>query len=182
MMIVDSHFHAWAPDSRLAADRSYAPAEVKTIEDALAIQAGHGVTHGVMIQPSFLGTDNAYILDCLRARPDRLRATVVVGPDIPEKDLEAISGFADRTGAAPSVPERLALVDVVVLAEEGDVVVDIEVRVLAEIVFDLVGVVVEAFGKNFFARHSDGAVVFALGVASPDFWTGHVLCPLVNKR
>lgn len=94
MMIVDSHFHAWAPDSRLAADRSYAPAGVKTVEDALAIQARHGVTHGVMIQPSFLGTDNAYILDCLRAHPDRLRATVVVGPDIPEKDLEAM----DRLG------------------------------------------------------------------------------------
>lgn len=61
-MIVDSHFHAWSPASSLAADRAYAPAAATTIEDALVMQVRHGVDHAVMIQPSFLGTDNSYIL------------------------------------------------------------------------------------------------------------------------
>jgi hypothetical protein len=91
------------------------------------------------------------------------------------------SGFADRAGAAASVPERVALVDiaeiqdfvefqnVVFLTEEGDVVLDIEVRVLAERVFDLIGVIVEAVGENFFARYADDAVILALDLVSPDF-------------
>lgn len=93
-MIVDSHFHAWPADGGFAADRAYLPATAKSIDDGLAIQAQHGVTHGVLIQPSFLGSDNSYILECLRAWPDRLRATVVVEPDIAEAELEAM----DRLG------------------------------------------------------------------------------------
>ena len=56
----------------MAADRGYQPAEARPIEDAFALHARHGVTHGVLIQPSFLGTDNGYMLECLRASPDRL--------------------------------------------------------------------------------------------------------------
>lgn len=93
-MIVDSHFHAWPADSELVADRGYQPAQARPVEDAFAIHARHGVTHGVLIQPSFLGTDNGYMLDCLRASPDRLRATVVVDPEIAVAELEAM----DRLG------------------------------------------------------------------------------------
>jgi predicted TIM-barrel fold metal-dependent hydrolase len=93
-VIVDSHFHAWSADSALAPDRAYVPDRATTLEDALAVHSQHGVTHGVMVQPSFLGTDNGYILDCLRAHPERLRATVVVAPDVPEADLAAM----DRLG------------------------------------------------------------------------------------
>ena len=93
-MIVDSHFHAWRADAEFAADRAYLPAEAKTIEDAFAMHARHGVTHGVLIQPSFLGTDNSYMLECLKAWPDRLRATVVVDPGIALDELEAM----DRLG------------------------------------------------------------------------------------
>ena len=77
-MIVDSHFHAWSPASTLADDRGYAPAAATTIEDALVMQVRHGVDHAVMIQPSFLGTDNSYILDCLKAHPNRLRPAETV--------------------------------------------------------------------------------------------------------
>lgn len=113
-MIVDSHFHAWPPGSALAADRAYVPVDAKTIEDALAVQARHGVTHGVMIQPSFLGTDNGYILDCLKAYPERLRATVVVDPDISEADLAAMDrlgvvGFRLNLHSAKTMPNYASL-------------------------------------------------------------------------
>jgi predicted TIM-barrel fold metal-dependent hydrolase len=62
-----------------------------------------------MIQPSFLGTDNGYILDCLRAHPDRLRATVVVDPGIPEAELEAmdrlgVTGFRLNLHSSKTIP------------------------------------------------------------------------------
>ena len=108
-MIVDSHFHAWSPASTLAADRAYAPAAAVTVEDALVMQVRHGVDHAVMIQPSFLGTDNGYILECLRSHPNRLRATVVVDPEIPETELEAMDrlgvvGFRLNLHSAKTMP------------------------------------------------------------------------------
>lgn len=108
-MIVDSHFHAWSPSSTLSADRTYAPPAATTIEDALVMQVRHGVEHGVMIQPSFLGTDNGYILECLRSHPNRLRATVVVDPEIPESALEemdrlGVVGFRLNLHSAKTMP------------------------------------------------------------------------------
>ena len=87
-MIVESHFHAWTEDCPLVAERGYKPLAAKSIDTSLEIHDAHGVTHGVLVQPSFLGFDNSYILDCLRQHPDRLRASVVVGPDLDEPLLE----------------------------------------------------------------------------------------------
>lgn len=87
-MIVDSHFHAWTEDCPLVAERGYKPLAAKPIDTCLDIHDAHGVTHGVLVQPSFLGFDNSYILDCLRQYPNRLRASVVVGPDLDERMLE----------------------------------------------------------------------------------------------
>lgn len=44
--------------------------------------AAHGISHGVLVQPSFLGTDNTLLLAALRAHPGRLRGVVVVDPAI----------------------------------------------------------------------------------------------------
>ena len=60
----------------------------RPIDTCLDIHNAHGVTHGVLVQPSFLGFDNSYILDCLSQYPNRLRASVVVGPDLDERMLE----------------------------------------------------------------------------------------------
>lgn len=92
-MIVDSHFHAWTEECPLATEHSYKPVEAKPIDTCFEIHDAHGVTHGVLVQPSFLGFDNRYILDCLRQFPDRLRASVVVGPDVGEKQLEEMDAL-----------------------------------------------------------------------------------------
>jgi predicted TIM-barrel fold metal-dependent hydrolase len=41
----------------------------------------YGMSHGVLIQPSFLGTDNAYMVQGLRTAPERLRGIAVVSPE-----------------------------------------------------------------------------------------------------
>jgi hypothetical protein len=40
------------------------------------------LAHGVLVQPSFLGTDNSYLLDRIRATGSRLRGVAVVAVDI----------------------------------------------------------------------------------------------------
>jgi predicted TIM-barrel fold metal-dependent hydrolase len=54
----------------------------------------HGLSHGVLVQPSFLGTDNSYLLDALKQAPDTLRGVVVVERDIPRAELNEM----DRLG------------------------------------------------------------------------------------
>jgi len=73
----------------LAGGHRYAPdydAEVSTYLDQLD---RHGLTGGVLVQPSFLGTDNGFLLAALRAHPDRLRGIAVVAPGA---DLAPIDG------------------------------------------------------------------------------------------
>ena len=50
----------------------------------------HGVARGVLVQPSFLGTDNSHLV-ALRAAAGRLRGVAVVSPDIAAADLLALA-------------------------------------------------------------------------------------------
>src|SRR3546814_17716960 len=90
-MIVDCHAHAWSADAPLDPDRGYTPPAAPSLDDYLALLDCHGVSHGVLVQPSFLGTDNGYILAALEAHPERLRGVVVVDPDCPRDTLSAFA-------------------------------------------------------------------------------------------
>nr|WP_256591123.1 amidohydrolase family protein [Pseudomonas sp. ERMR1:02] len=47
----------------------------------------HGLSHGVLVQPSFLGTDNSYLLGALRQAPEQLRGVVVLEPGVSRATL-----------------------------------------------------------------------------------------------
>lgn len=71
---IDAHVHVWTPDTaRFPHDRQYAGPQYKpdsfTPEQLLAISRPNGVTRIVLIQMSFYGTDNAYLLDALKRHP-----------------------------------------------------------------------------------------------------------------
>ena len=93
---IDTHAHMYPATCAIAPGARYRPAGEARIEDWLALQDAAGVTHGVLVQPSFLGTDNSYLLDALRAEPRRLRATVVVDPGIPVATLKAWDALGVR--------------------------------------------------------------------------------------
>jgi predicted TIM-barrel fold metal-dependent hydrolase len=76
MRAVDSHFHVFALGATPRPGATYWPSYRARIETWLALSASAGVTHGVLIQPSFLGADNTQMLAALAAHPDRLRAVV----------------------------------------------------------------------------------------------------------
>jgi predicted TIM-barrel fold metal-dependent hydrolase len=77
---IDGHAHVFVRGLSLASGRRYAPAYEATLDDYRAMLASLGLSHGVLVQPSFLGTDNRFLLSCLDAYPAQLRGIVVVDP------------------------------------------------------------------------------------------------------
>jgi len=90
---VDSHAHIFRRGLPLAGGRRYTPDYDATLQDYLGHLAANGISHGVLVQPSFLGTDNSFLLAALAAQPE-LRGIAVVAPDASLESLAAM----DRAG------------------------------------------------------------------------------------
>ncbi|MFS2167709.1 amidohydrolase family protein [Variovorax sp. Varisp62] len=88
---IDSHAHVFVHGLPLAAARRHAPDYEATLAEYLGLLDAHGVSHGVLVQPSFLGTDNGFLLDALRACPGRLRGVAVVEPQVDDTTLHAMA-------------------------------------------------------------------------------------------
>lgn len=78
---VDTHAHVFERGLPLAEQRRYAPDYDAPLDAYLAQLDAHGVSRGVLVQPSFLGTDCSYMLDALRRAPRRLRGVAVIERD-----------------------------------------------------------------------------------------------------
>ncbi len=85
--IVDTHAHIFERRLPMVAGRRYSPDYDATLSDYLKQLDAHGTSHGVLVQPSFLGTDNSYLVAALKAEPKRLRGIIVVEPAIPGEKL-----------------------------------------------------------------------------------------------
>ncbi|KPG98757.1 hypothetical protein AEQ67_13230 [Pseudomonas sp. RIT-PI-q] len=79
---IASHAHVFSSGLNLAAARRYTPGYDATLEHYLKHLQTHGLSHGVLVQPSFLGTDNSYLLAALRQAPEQLRGVVVLERDV----------------------------------------------------------------------------------------------------
>jgi predicted TIM-barrel fold metal-dependent hydrolase len=90
MAAIDTHAHAFTLDGDLARGRRYTPDLAAPIEAYLSQLDRAGVAEGVLVQPSFLGTDNSYLLKCLAAQPDRLRGIAVVDPSCDDAAMSAM--------------------------------------------------------------------------------------------
>jgi predicted TIM-barrel fold metal-dependent hydrolase len=91
--VVDAHFHAFALTTSAAPGSRYVPAYAAPIEDWEAAVAPNGVSHGVLVQPSFLGTDNTQLLRMLADRPAQLRGVVVVSSDFAVQELRRMDAL-----------------------------------------------------------------------------------------
>jgi len=90
-LAVDTHAHVFVRGLPLAEGRRYAPDHDATPGDYLGLLDAHGLTHGVLVQPSFLGTDNSHLLQALRDGGPRLRGVAVVDPDFDAAALDALA-------------------------------------------------------------------------------------------
>lgn len=87
MPFVDTHAHVFLQNLPMAANRRYTPGYDAPVLRYLHLLADHDAGHGVIIQPSFLGTDNSYLLKALHTGGDRLRGVAVVNTDISDNEL-----------------------------------------------------------------------------------------------
>ncbi|AWN36194.1 amidohydrolase family protein [Methylobacterium radiodurans] len=79
---VDTHAHVFTRALTLAGERRYAPDYDASTADYLTMLDRNGMARGVLIQPSFLGTDNGYMVSALRQAPERLRGIAVLSPEV----------------------------------------------------------------------------------------------------
>lgn len=113
MAAIDTHAHIFQRGLKLADVRRYAPGHDALLDDYLGMLDRHGIARGVLVQPSFLGIDNSYLLAGLRRTPGRLRGIAVVGPDATP---DALAGMQ----AAGVVGIRLNLVGNAALPDFAD--------------------------------------------------------------
>lgn len=89
---VDCHFHVIARPERfpMLASRSYTPepASLSQWRDTLG---PCGITHGVVVQPSFYGTDNRVLLAALQEGGGRLVGVAAVGAEATEDELDRLA-------------------------------------------------------------------------------------------
>jgi predicted TIM-barrel fold metal-dependent hydrolase len=87
LQAVDTHAHVFSATAPPVAGARYRPAYAATVEDWRSRWAGAGITHGVVVQVSFYGTDNAEVLAAVASDPERLRGVAIVEPSVDDATL-----------------------------------------------------------------------------------------------
>jgi predicted TIM-barrel fold metal-dependent hydrolase len=85
--VIDTHFHCFERSLKIADGARYQPQYDALLSDLQTHWQAHGITRGVIIQPSFLGTDNSYLLQICEQSVQFLRGVVVINPEISPHEL-----------------------------------------------------------------------------------------------
>jgi 2-pyrone-4,6-dicarboxylate lactonase len=95
--IVDCHFHVIDLPQRhpMVEGRSYTAA-LATLREWRDTLGPLGVTHGVVVQPSFYGTDNRVLRRALAEGAGRLVGIAAVGPEVTDAQLDALAAAQVR--------------------------------------------------------------------------------------
>jgi predicted TIM-barrel fold metal-dependent hydrolase len=92
---IDTHAHVFHRGLPFVPNRRYTPDYDARPEQFLAKLDANGLSHGVIVPISILGTDNDYTLECVAGANGRLRGLAVVDPatDIPKLETLARGGI-----------------------------------------------------------------------------------------
>lgn len=90
MSAVDSHAHVFRRDLPFAERRRHTPDFDALLADYLGLLDANGVSHALLVQPSFLGTDNTFLLAALNAHPERLRGVAVIDSSATDAELHRL--------------------------------------------------------------------------------------------
>jgi predicted TIM-barrel fold metal-dependent hydrolase len=88
---IDTHAHVFVRGLPLAPTRRHAPDYDATLSAYCAHLQHHAISHAVLVQPSFLGTDNTFFVDVLKRFPARFRGVAVVDPAITANALRGLA-------------------------------------------------------------------------------------------
>lgn len=93
---VDMHAHVFVAGLPGAAHPRYLPDYAATPQSYLDLLDAHRIAGAVLVQPSFLGAHNGFLLDCVTRCPDRFRGVVVLDEqrldDLAVLNAEAVVG------------------------------------------------------------------------------------------
>ncbi|NIY71973.1 amidohydrolase family protein [Marivivens donghaensis] len=91
MIHFDCHAHVYEDVVANGAVR-YLPKRPAPLQDWLDLQTHHGISGGVIVQVSFLGTDNSQLLHALESLPKgRFAGVAVIAPDTCETEIAALA-------------------------------------------------------------------------------------------
>ena len=84
---VDTHAHVFSAQAPAVPGARYRPQYFAQLADWRSCWLRAGVTHGVVVQPSFFGSDNREMLDTIASDPEHLRGVAVLPANIDDKTL-----------------------------------------------------------------------------------------------
>ncbi len=93
--LFDTHFHIFEAAQGIQGAR-YVPSYGATLLAWQTEAALVGITKGVLVQPSFLGTNNQLLLDTLVQNPTTLRGVAVVSPSVTSTELADMDAMGVR--------------------------------------------------------------------------------------
>jgi len=91
---VDTHAHVFSATAPAVAGARYRPDYGADMAHWRGLWKPAGITHGVVVQPSFFGVDNREMLDTIAADPAHLRGVAVLDPLLADDAI--IARFASQ--------------------------------------------------------------------------------------
>jgi predicted TIM-barrel fold metal-dependent hydrolase len=88
--VIDTHAHIFRRGLPLAPGARYTSDYDAPVEAYLQQLDANGMTHGVLVQISFLGTDNSFIMDGIKTAKGRLKGIAVVDPTMFYTDMKGL--------------------------------------------------------------------------------------------
>lgn len=88
---IDCHAHVFNRMLPRISTARYVPHRDAPVAEYRALLDAHGMAGGVLVQPSFLGTDNTHLLEAIASAPGRLRGIAVVARDAPPEVLDDLA-------------------------------------------------------------------------------------------
>lgn len=93
---VDTHAHVFHRGLTPIPTARYVPAYDANPGAYLAFLDANAIARGVLVQPSFLGSDNGYLLEVLRQAGGRLAGVAVVEEPLADTDFDALAAAGIR--------------------------------------------------------------------------------------
>ena len=93
---VDCHAHVFSAHAPPVPGARYRPAYAADVDAWHAQWRETGITHGVVVQPSFFGADNREMLDTVAAAPRHLRGVAVLTPMADAATIERFDSMGVR--------------------------------------------------------------------------------------
>lgn len=87
----DGHAHVFHTGLPMIAGRRYTPDRDALPGDLAGLLRQHGLDGAILVQPSFLGTDNGFLLETLAIRAPIFRGVVMLDPDTSAAEIAELT-------------------------------------------------------------------------------------------